>query len=242
MSLVHYPTASLKPRKEESLLGGHLWIFSGALQQPPRWIELGGLVDVKSSTGQFVARGYYNPHTDIAIRILTHDENEAIDQDFLRRRIRSALALREVFDPQSTNAYRLIHSEGDELPGLVVDRYANILVVQIHTAGMERLRPLIIESLVQETGASGILLRNDSQSRRREELPVEEPVVVAGEVPASAEILSTVCGLPSISGRVRKLVCFLISATNVRPFASMLVRNASSTASAILEAFRSMRL
>src|SRR2546425_8088215 len=96
-SSTHYPTASLKPRREESLQSGHLWIFSGALQQPPHWIEPGGLVDVKSSTAQFVARGYYNPRTDIAIRILTRDIEEALDEDFLRRRIRSALELRRVF-------------------------------------------------------------------------------------------------------------------------------------------------
>src|SRR5216110_251174 len=180
---MRYPTASLKPHREESLSSGHLWIFSGALQQPPHWVEAGGLLDVKSATGQFVARGYYNPQTDIAIRILTHNKDEEIDEDFLRRRIRYALALRGVFDPAYTNAYRLIHAEGDGLPGLVVDRYADILVMQVHTAGMERLRPLLVESLLQETGAKGILLRNDSQSRRREGLEVEEPVVVAGEVP-----------------------------------------------------------
>src|SRR5215467_6370117 len=94
---IQYPTASLKPRKEESLQSGHLWIFSGALQQPPHWIEPGGLVDVKSSTGQFVARGYYNPRTDIAIRILTRNNEEAIDTGFLRRHIRSAVELRQVF-------------------------------------------------------------------------------------------------------------------------------------------------
>src|SRR5579859_7064330 len=189
MSLViHYPTASLKPHKEESLLGGHLWIFSGALQQPPHWIEPGGLVDVKSSTGQFVARGYYNPRTDIAIRILTHNSQEAIDAAFLRRRVRSALELRQVFDPDETNVYRLVHSEGDGLPGLVVDCYANILVAQIHSAGIECLRPVLIDALMAETGAQGILLRNDSQSRRREGLEVEEPQVAAGEVPEQVAV------------------------------------------------------
>lgn len=186
---VRYPTASLKPHKEESLLSGHLWIFSGALQQPPYWIEPGGLVDVKSATGQFVARGYYNPQTDIAIRILTHDIEEAIDAEFLQRRIRNAVELRRVFDPTETNAYRLINSEGDGLPGLVVDRYAGILVAQIHTAGMERLRPLVIEALKSETGARGLLLRNDGQARRREGLEVEEPVVLADEVPTQVTIL-----------------------------------------------------
>ncbi|MFL5626280.1 MAG: class I SAM-dependent rRNA methyltransferase [Ktedonobacteraceae bacterium] len=179
-----YPTASLKPHREESLLSGHLWIFSGALQQPPHWIEAGGLVDVKSSTGQFVARGYYNPHTDIAIRILTHNVAEAIDASFLRRRIRSALELRSIFDPSQTNTYRLLNSEGDGLPGVIVDRYADILVAQIHTAGMERLRAMLIDVLMEVTAARGLLLRNDSQSRRREGLELEEPVVAAGEVPA----------------------------------------------------------
>ena len=187
MSLL-YPTASLKPHREESLLSGHLWIFSRALQQPPHWIEPGGLVDVKSATGQFMARGYYNPQTDIAIRILTHDIGEAIDGEFLQRRIRSALELRQVFDPVQTNAYRLIHSEGDGLPGLVVDRFADILVAQIHTAGMERLLPLLIDALMSETRARGLLLRNDSQSRRREGLEVEEPAVAAGEVPAQVAV------------------------------------------------------
>jgi 23S rRNA (cytosine1962-C5)-methyltransferase len=186
--MVQYPSTSLKPRKEESLQGGHLWIFSGALQQPPHWIETGGLVDVKSATGQFVARGYYNAQTDIAIRILTRNPEEAIDADFIRRRVRQAQTLREVFDPAQTNAYRLINAEGDGLPGLVVDRYGDALVAQIHTAGMEQLRPLVLDALMQETGARGILMRNDGQSRRREGLSVEEPQVVAGEVPERVTI------------------------------------------------------
>ena len=185
----HYPTASLKPRREESLQNGHLWIFSGALQQPPRWIEPGGLVDVKSSTGNFVARGYYNPGTDIAIRILTRDIDEAIDYDFVRRRLHSAAMLRRVFDPERTNAYRLVNAEGDGLPGLIVDRYAEILVAQIHTLGMDQLRSLIIEALMDETGARGLLLRNDSQARRREGLAVEESAqVAAGVVPTQVAI------------------------------------------------------
>lgn len=169
-------------------MSGHLWIFSGALQQPPHWIEPGGLVDVKSSTAQFVARGYYNPRTDIAIRILTRDMEEEIDQDFLRGRIHSALVLRKVFDPNRTNAYRLINAEGDGLPGLIVDRFAEILVAQIHTAGMERLRQPLIDSLMDETGTRGLLLRNDSQSRRREGLELEEPQVAAGGVPMQVTV------------------------------------------------------
>lgn len=185
---VHYPTASLKPRKEESLQNGHLWIFSGALQQPPHWIEPGGLVDIKSATGKFVARGYYNPRTDIAIRILTRDSEEEIGAAFFNRRVQEAVALRQVFQPDITNAFRLINAEGDGLPGLVVDRYAEILVAQIHTLGMERLRPQLIEALLTSTGTRGILMRNDGQARQREGMDVEEPAVVAGAVPTQVTI------------------------------------------------------
>ncbi len=135
-----------------------------------------------------MARGYYNPRTDIAIRILTRDSEEAIDFAFLRRRVRQALELREVLDPDITNAYRLINAEGDGLPGLVVDRYAEVLVAQIHTLGMQRLQPQLIEALMEESGTHGILLRNDGQSRQREGLEVEEPVVAAGAVPTQVTV------------------------------------------------------
>lgn len=185
----HYPTASLKPHKEEQLLKGHLWVFSGALQQTPHWVESGGLLDLKSARGQFIARGYYNNRTDIAIRILTRNSEELIDVAFFRKRIQHALEVRSALDPEQTNAYRLINSEGDGLPGLIVDRYADILVVQIHTLGMEQLRPVVVEALVAETGTKGVLIRNDSQSRRREGLYLDRPVVAFGEVPERVEII-----------------------------------------------------
>jgi 23S rRNA (cytosine1962-C5)-methyltransferase len=186
---IHYPTASLKPHREESLLRGHLWIFSGALQQPPHWIEPGNIADVKSATGQFVARGYYNPQTDIAIRILTQDPAEPIDERFLRRRVQQAIQLREVLDRSQTTAYRLVNAEGDGLPGLVVDRYADILVAQIHTAGMEKMREQLVDVLMQETRAHGLLFRNDSQSRRREGLAIEPAEIGAGVVPVQVPVI-----------------------------------------------------
>src|SRR5205823_2156130 len=125
---------------------------------------------------------------DIAIRLLTRNIKQAIDEDFLRKRIRSAVDLRKVFDPDKTNTYRLINSEGDGLPGLIVDRFAEILVAQIHTAGMERMRSRLIDALLEETDTRGILLRNDSQSRRREGLELEEPQVVTGGVPMQVTV------------------------------------------------------
>jgi 23S rRNA (cytosine1962-C5)-methyltransferase len=191
VSSIHYPSASLKPHREKNLLAGHLWVFSGSLQQPPYWVESGGLLDVKSSTGQFVGRGYYNPQTDIAIRILTRDAVDIIDEQFIRRRVRHALARRKVFelDDAYTNAYRVVNAEGDMLPGLIVDRYGDVFVIQVHTAGMESLCPLVIAALTQETNAKGILLRNDSQARRREGLPLEAPRVVFGEVPNLVQVI-----------------------------------------------------
>lgn len=191
VSSIHYPSASLKPHREKNVLAGHLWVFSGSLQQPPHWVEDGGLLDVKSSTGQFVGRGYYNSHTDIAVRILTRDAVDIIDAQFIRRRIRHALARRKVFelDDAYSNAYRVVNAEGDMLPGLIVDRYADVFVIQVSTAGMERLCPLVVEALIEETEAKGILLRNDSQARRREGLPLEGPRVVYGEVPALVQVL-----------------------------------------------------
>ena len=113
--------------------------------------EPGGLVDVKSATGQFVARGYYNPRTDIAIRILTRDIDEAIDIDFFRRRIRSAVESRQVFDPNRTNAYRLVNSEGDGLPGLIVDRFLGEreLVVQPLDPRLGKIKDISAAALME---------------------------------------------------------------------------------------------
>jgi 23S rRNA (cytosine1962-C5)-methyltransferase len=183
---MRYPAVRLKPGREEPLLNGHLWVFSGALQRRPEAVAPGGLVEVRSASDRFLGCGYYHPQTDIAIRLLTQREEE-IDAAFFKERIRRAQALRRAFDPQTTNIYRLIHSEGDGLPGLIVDRYAAVLVVQVHTLGMERLLPLLVAPLMEETGASGLLLRNDSPARRREGLALEGPRLLTGTVPAEIE-------------------------------------------------------
>lgn len=186
--LKRYPTISLKPRREVPLLAGHLWVFSGAIHQLSRPAEAGDIVDVRTGEGAFIGRGYYHPQTDIAVRLLTRDPEEAIDVAFLRRAIRRAATLREAFDRDRTNAFRLINAEGDFLPGVIVDSYAGFLVVQISTAGMERLREPFVQALAEELQPRGILLRNDASSRTREGLRREGPEVAFGEVPERIEI------------------------------------------------------
>lgn len=183
-----YPTISLRPGREGPLLAGHAWVFSGAIHQLSRSAEVGALVDVRTAEGAFIGCGYYHPGTDIAVRLLTRNPDELIDRDFLRRAIQRARRLREAFDSDRSNAFRLVNAEGDGLPGLVVDVYAGALVVQISTAGMERLKELLVEALVEEVQPRGILLRSDVSSRAREGLRREPPQAVFGDVPDVIEI------------------------------------------------------
>lgn len=186
----NYPQMTLKPHRDETILRGHPWIFSGGLRLPIPVLAAGTIVDVFDIEHHFVARGYYNPQTDIAIRILTRQIDETIDLDFFRRRIRDALAIREPLTQDThTTAYRLVNAEGDQLPGAIVDRYGDVLVIQISTAGMEQLTPLLIEALHTEIPLQGILLRNDVTVRTREGMERERPVVAWGDVPPIVEII-----------------------------------------------------
>jgi 23S rRNA (cytosine1962-C5)-methyltransferase len=122
----------------------HPWIFQKMVDRPPR-IPPGSVVDVVDRTGNFVGRGFYNGHSRIALRILTADPTEAIDEEFFRRSISRAVALRRDWLQldKITNAYRLIHSEGDGLSGLVVDRFGETIVIEFFSAGMFKFREVI---------------------------------------------------------------------------------------------------
>lgn len=163
----------LKPGKEKPLEGFHPWIFSGAIDEIDDSYKPGDLVKVFSSQNRFLGIGYLNPRSQIAVRMFTF-EDISIDQGFFEKRIRNAIALRERFvlslvNPD-TNACRLIHAEGDFLPGLIVDRYGDYLVVQILTAGMERWRDMIVGVLEKELSPRGIFEKNDSEWREWEGL------------------------------------------------------------------------
>ncbi|HEY7782377.1 MAG TPA: class I SAM-dependent rRNA methyltransferase [Ktedonobacterales bacterium] len=183
-----YPVVRLKPGRERPILSGHPWIFSGALQSIPPDLAPGAIVDAVSARDEFTARGYLNAGNSLALRVLSLDPAEAIDAAFFERRVREAASLRAALARQDTNAYRLIHAEGDFLPGLVVDRYDRWLVAQIHTAGMEAQRDLAAAALRRVVEPEGILVRNDLGARGREGLPVGAPEVLWGGVPERVTI------------------------------------------------------
>ncbi len=171
-------TVHLKPKEERRILRGHPWVFSNELRNVPKDCSPGDIVDVLDSSGGFVGRGYINPHTLIAVRILARHQDE-IDVAFFRRRIAEAHSLRTMLG--FGDSFRAVYTEGDGLPGLIVDKYADTLVIQVSTAGIERMQEMIISALRDEYSPNAIVLRNDTASRTIEGLPQERRVVL-GEV------------------------------------------------------------
>lgn len=172
-------TVRLKKKEERRVLRGHPWVFSNELQEMPADLSPGEIVDVLDFSGRFVGRGAINPRTLIAVRILTN-KREEIDADFLLRRITAARDLRSGLG--FGESFRAVYSEGDGLPGLIVDKYSDTLVVQSLTAGMERLLDTVIAVLRDVYSPRAVVLRNDTSSRELEGLPREKRVVF-GAVP-----------------------------------------------------------
>jgi 23S rRNA (cytosine1962-C5)-methyltransferase len=164
----------LQAGREKSLLRRHPWIFAGAIKQADEALASGSTVDLISSEGQFLARASYSPISQIRARVWTFVD-EPIDKDFFRKRVREAIALRRMLNVEShTNAYRLIHAESDGIPGLIVDQYDNILVLQSLTAGSEFWKETIADILIEETGIQDIYERSDADVRELEGL---KPVI-----------------------------------------------------------------
>ncbi|MHB1543112.1 MAG: class I SAM-dependent rRNA methyltransferase [Gammaproteobacteria bacterium] len=161
--------------EERRLRAGHLWVFSNEIdvaQSPLTSFVPGTLVNVWDARGQGIGTGYVNPHSLIAVRLLAHAPDVAIDRDFFRERIGRAIAARVRFGLDRYG--RMVFGEGDRLPGLVVDRYGSHLVVQVGTAGMEALREMIQDVLVECFAPEGILYRNDLEARKLEGLDLRE--------------------------------------------------------------------
>lgn len=140
---------TLRHGKEESLLRRHPWIFSGAIYDTDGQPEEGDVVDVHTAEGNFIARGHCGIGS-IAVRVLTFDQDEQIDAAFWERRVREAYQVRKALgltDSEETTCYRLVHGEGDNLPGLIVDIYGTTAVIQAHSVGMYVARTEIAEAL-----------------------------------------------------------------------------------------------
>jgi 23S rRNA (cytosine1962-C5)-methyltransferase len=167
-------TVKLKSKEERRILRGHPWVFSNELQNVPAGIAPGEVVDVVDHADRFVGRGYINPRTLIAVRILTR-RREEVDAEFFRRKISAARALRETLG--FGESFRAVFSEGDGLPGLIVDKYADTLVVQSSTAGIDGLLDAITGALKDVYSPRAIVLRNDTASRDIEGLSREARVV-----------------------------------------------------------------
>jgi len=178
----------LKRYADRRVRKGHLWIFSNEIESPPvAQLEPGALQEVCDAAGEFVGMAYVNPQSLITARILSRRKTQ-IDRLFLESRIKAAAEFRSRIFP-CKDAYRLIFSESDLLPGLIVDRYAGFLAVQSHTAGMDSLLSDILEILDETMSPEGIYLLNDSPVRELEGAALERRLV-SGSVPDKVTITS----------------------------------------------------
>ena len=163
------PQIVLKPQKEKPILARHPWIFSGAIARADNAHD-GDTVDVHDAAGRFLARGYYNSRSQIAVRVWTWND-EPLDDEFFRKRIINAIDLRQsLLGNEATNAYRIVNAESDFLPGLIVDRYADFIVMQFLTLGVERRKNEIVELVQAILEPAGIYERSDVDVREKEGL------------------------------------------------------------------------
>lgn len=160
----------LKPGRERSLQRHHPWVFSGAVERVLGQPGPGETVDLLASDGSFLARGAYSPNSQIKVRVWTF-EDQAVDEAFLESKVCAALRARESLHlANDTQAYRLVYAESDGLPGLIVDRYGETLVLQSLTTGIERWKAALAEILLASTGLKQIYERSDSDVRDLEGL------------------------------------------------------------------------
>ncbi len=177
-------TLFLKPGKDRRIGNGHLWVFNNEIGRVEEVGDNGELVEIADNRGRPLGIGYHNQHTLIAARLLTR-KRETIDVGFFRKKFMAAYEYRKRLYPDE-NSYRLVYSEGDLLPGLIVDKYGPYLVAQFLTLGIERLAEPILEALRNVIEPAGILLKNTSPFREIEGLG-QTVHVPWGEVPDMVE-------------------------------------------------------
>ena len=177
------PVAVVKPRGEDRIRSGHPWIYRSDVAEVSA--EPGVVVEVFGPRKRSLGNALYSAASQITLRMITTEPRQ-IDASFWHDRLEAAIRFRNTLDIDAT-AYRLVHAEGDLLPSLIVDRYADYLVLQALSQGMDRLLPVIVSSLMELTGAKGILARNDPKVRLLEGLEQKTEVLV-GEVPETIEV------------------------------------------------------
>jgi 23S rRNA (cytosine1962-C5)-methyltransferase len=160
----------LKPGREKSLLRRHPWVFSGAIDRVQGDPQGGATVAILGADGRWLATAAYSPHSQIRARVWAWARETAIDATFFRDRILAALALRSEFATGAGGACRLVHGEADGLPGVIADRYADTVVLQLTSAGAEHWRDAIVEALVAATGCAQVYERSDVEIRALEGL------------------------------------------------------------------------
>jgi 23S rRNA (cytosine1962-C5)-methyltransferase len=179
----------LKPKREESVLRRHPWVFSGAVQKTIGRPQPGETVQVLSSRGRWLAYGAWSPQSQIRLRLWSFDAEAHIEASFFHRRLKSAIAARRLLlGAGRSNACRLVNSESDQLPGLIVDRYGPFLVCQFLSTGAEYWKSVMIECLLALTRANGIFERSDEPVREKEGMTSSRGCLAGDEPPELIEI------------------------------------------------------
>jgi len=182
------PAIHLQAGRSRRLRAGHPWVFSNELvmDQAAKALPPGGLVRIIDAGGESLGIGSFNPHSLIAIRLLTRDPGQIVDRTFLAAKLKRALALRDAL--YDVPFYRLVHAEADGLGGLVIDRFGDAVTIEANTAGMELLLPEILAALEEVIAPKIVLIKNDSPVRKLEGLELYDKVA-KGELDAPIELI-----------------------------------------------------